>query len=85
MTSRKEKMAEFDQGYKVMVTGRHLHVTDGMKQHAIDRISKLEHLGDRIIDVNVTMDIQKLNHINGDLLRVGQILLIPKKESPPSQ
>ena len=62
MTSRKEKMAEFDQGYNVMVTGRHMHITDGMKQHAIDRISKLEHIGDRILDVNVTMDIQKLSH-----------------------
>ena len=62
MTTRKEKMAQFDQGYRISVTGRHVQVTDGMKQHAIDRISKLEHIGDRIIDVNVTMDIQKLSH-----------------------
>lgn len=62
MTTRKEKMAEFDQGYNVIVTGRHVHVTDGMKQHAVEKISKLDHIGDRIIDVHVAMDIQKLSH-----------------------
>lgn len=62
MTTRKEKMAEFEQGYNVIVTGRHVHVTDGMKQHAVERISKLDRIGDRIIDVHVAMDIQKLNH-----------------------
>ena len=75
MTSRKEKTAEFDQGYNVMVTGRHMHITDGMKQHAIDRVSKLEHIADRIIDVNVTMDIQKLSHHVEILMKYGHILI----------
>lgn len=71
MSTRKEKMAEFDQGYNVLVTARHMHITDGMKQHAIDRISKLDHIGDRIIDVNVTMDIQKLSHTCEILMKYG--------------
>jgi putative sigma-54 modulation protein len=62
VTTRKEKIAEFEQGYNVMVTGRHVHVTEGMKQHAVERISKLDRIGDRIVDVHVTMDIQKLTH-----------------------
>lgn len=61
--TRKEKMLEFvDEGYNISVTGRHVHVTESMKQYAREKIAKLERLGDRIIDVAVTMDIQKLEH-----------------------
>jgi putative sigma-54 modulation protein len=75
MSTRKEKVAEFDQGYKVLVTARHMHISDGMKQHAIDRIAKLDHIGDRILDVNVTMDIQKLNHMCEILMKYGHTLI----------
>jgi len=62
MASHREKVIEFDQGYNVTVTGRHVQVTDGMKQHAVDQISRIDRIGDRIVDVHVTMDIQKLQH-----------------------
>jgi len=75
MTTQKEKIAEFDQGYNVVVTGRHVHVTDGMKQHAIDKISKLDKIGDRIIDVHVTMDIQKLSHRCDIMMKYGQTFI----------
>lgn len=75
MTTRKEKIEEFGHGYNVMVTGRHMHITDGMKQHAIDRITKLEHIADRIIDVNVTMDIQKLSHRVEIMMKYGPTLI----------
>ncbi len=73
--TRKEKAAEFDQGYNVIVTGRHLQVTDAMKDHAIERISRLEKLGSRIIDVNVTMDIQKLEHRVDILMKYGHTII----------
>lgn len=70
--SRKEKMLEFvDEGYNVSVCGRHLHVTEAMKQYAREKIAKLERLGDRIIDVNVTMDIQKLEHRVDIVMKYG--------------
>ena len=70
--SRREKMLEFvDAGYNVTVTGRHVHVTEAMKQCAKDKIAKLEHLGDRIIDVAVTMDIQKLEHRVDIVMKYG--------------
>lgn len=75
MTTRKEKMAEFDQGYNVVVTARHMHVTDGMKQHAIDKISRLDRIADRIVDVNVTMDIQKLSHNVEILMKYGHTII----------
>ncbi len=75
MISRKERMAEFDQGYRISVTGRHVQITDGMKQHAIDRISRLERIGDRIIDVNITMDIQKLSHTCEIVMKYAHTLI----------
>jgi putative sigma-54 modulation protein len=75
MTTRKEKIAEFDQGYNVTVTGRHVQVTDGMKQHAAERIERLDKVGDRIIDVHVTMDIQKLDHRVDILMKYGHTMI----------
>lgn len=77
MPNRKEKIAEFaqGQGYNVMVVGRHVHVTEGMKQHAVDRITRLDHIGQRIIDVHVTMDIQKLSHSVDLLMKYGHTII----------
>ncbi len=61
--SRKAKAAEFEnEEYCIHVTGRHVLVTDAMKDYAIEKISKIEKITDRIIEVQVTMDIQKLEH-----------------------
>lgn len=75
MTTRKQKIAEFDQGYNITVTGRHVQVTDGMKQHAIDKLSKLDRLGNRILDIAVWMDIQKLDHRVDIVMRYGHTLI----------
>ena len=75
MQQRKEKTVEFEQGYNVIVTGRHVQVTDGMKQHAVERISKLERVGKRIIDVHVTMDIQKLSQRVEILMKYGNTII----------
>ena len=71
MTTRKERIAEFGQGYKIHVTGRHVQITDGMKQHAVEKVSKLEHIDDHIIDVEVIMDIQKLSHSVEIVMKCG--------------
>lgn len=61
--NRKEKANLFvDEGYNIKVSGRHVQVTEPMKDYAIEKISKLERLSPRLIDVDVTMDIQKLDH-----------------------
>lgn len=58
--SRKSKALEFIQeGYNISVTGRNVLVTDPMKDYAIDKISKIERFSTRIVDVVVTMDIQR--------------------------
>lgn len=61
--SRKSKAAEFiGEDYNITVTGRNVQVTDAMKDYAIEKVAKLEKYVERIIDVNITMDIQKLEH-----------------------
>jgi len=72
--SRKAKATEFlNAGYNICVTGRHMHVTDAMKDYAMEKVSKIERLSSRIIDVNITMDIQKLNQQVDIILKVNNI------------
>jgi putative sigma-54 modulation protein len=49
--------------YVVEVVGRHIQVTEAMKQYAQDKLSKLDRFHDHIMYVHVTMDIQHLQHI----------------------
>ncbi len=60
--NKKEKAALFaGEEYAIHVTGRNLDVTEAMKQYAIDKIiQKVEKFTDRIVDVHVYMDTQKL-------------------------
>lgn len=63
MTSGKAKAEEFvEDTYDIAVTGRNVQVTDAMKNYAIEKISKVDRFTQRVVDVNVTMDIQKLEH-----------------------
>jgi putative sigma-54 modulation protein len=70
----KAKAAEFQgDGYKVHVTGRHLNVTEAMKAYAMEKVSKIEKFHQRILDVSVTMDVQKLDHRVDIVMKVDQI------------
>jgi putative sigma-54 modulation protein len=73
--TRKSKVLELDLGYNIHVTGRHVHVTDAMKNYAIEKISKLERIAPRIIDVNVTMDIQRIQHKVDIVMKYGPTLI----------
>ncbi len=66
---------DVNEGYKITIVGRHVHVTDSMKEYARDKISKIEHFSSRIIDVAVTMDIQKLEHKVDIVMKVDHIKL----------
>lgn len=59
----KDKFAEEEAlGYNISIIGRHIQVTEAMKQYAWDKLSKIERFHNHIMDVHVTMDIQKLEH-----------------------
>jgi len=72
--SNEAKATEFtDETYKIHVTGRHVLVTDPMKDYAVDKISKIEKFSTRIIDVVVTMDIQKNEHRVDIVMKAGHL------------
>lgn len=50
------------EGYNITISGRHVLVTESMKDYALEKLSKLERFSPRMIDVMLTMDIQKLEH-----------------------
>lgn len=72
--SRKSKAAEFlQEGYSITVTGRNVMVTEAMKDYALEKILKIERFSSRIIDVVVTMDIQKFEHRVDICLKVNNL------------
>ena len=75
----RRKPTKFDnEGYSVTVTGRHMQVTDPMKDYAVEKISKLERLGSRIVDVDVIMDIQRINHTVEIIMKYGNMIATAK-------
>lgn len=72
--SRKSKAAEFlEEDYTIEVVGRNLLVTDAMKDYAIEKVSKIERLTSRIIDIAIALEVQKLQHRCDIVMRVGNI------------
>lgn len=72
--NRKALAAKFQNDvYDISVTGRHLLVTEPMKDYAIDKIVKIDRFNARIIDVNIVMDIQKLDHRVDITLKVDHV------------
>lgn len=72
--SRKMKALEFvNNGYNISVTGRHILVTDAMKDYAMEKLSRIEKFTDRIIDVAIRMDIQRAEHRVDLIMTVGHL------------
>jgi putative sigma-54 modulation protein len=77
--SRKSKAAEFIQDeYDITVTGRNVMVTDAMKDYALEKVAKMERFASRIIDAEVVMDIQKLEHRVEIIVKVNNIRIVSR-------
>lgn len=63
------------QNYNISITGRHVLVTEAMKTYAHEKVSKIEHFSKGIIDVHITMDIQKQEHRVDILVNVGHFVI----------
>lgn len=48
------------QEYNLSIIGKHVQVTDAIRNYVLEKLSKIEKIADRIIDVAVTLDAQKL-------------------------
>jgi len=50
------------QGYNISIIGKHFQITDAIRNYVFEKLEKIEHFADHIIDVMVTLDAQKLEH-----------------------
>lgn len=57
-----KKFEEASAGYNIQIIGRTVFVTDAMKNHAMQKLAKLERFHNHLIDVHVTLDVNKLEH-----------------------
>jgi len=62
-------------GYPINIIGRNVYVTEGMKNYAIDKLSKIEKFHNHIMEIHVTMDIQKMEHSVVIILRFDHFKL----------
>lgn len=63
MVDKKKFAEEESLGYNISILGRNVQVTEAMKKYAWDKLTKVERLHTHIMDLHMTLDIQKLEHI----------------------
>ncbi|MFZ0564769.1 MAG: ribosome-associated translation inhibitor RaiA [Chlamydiales bacterium] len=68
-TQIKEKFSTAE--YPIHVIGRHVDITEPMKAYAVDKLTKVERFGGRVIEATIVMDIQKLVHSVDFLINVN--------------
>ena len=59
-TEVKDKFADAE--YPIQIIGRHVAITEPMKSYAVDKLTRVQRFGGRVIDATIVMDIQKLVH-----------------------
>jgi putative sigma-54 modulation protein len=59
------------QGYNVSIVGKNLEVTDAIWNYVFEKLGKIEHISDHIIDIQVTLNSQKLEHSCSVLMNFG--------------
>lgn len=60
-------------GYSIHVVGRHVLVTEAIKNYALEKVGKIEKFTDRIVDVTVTLDIQRMEQRCEISMSVGNL------------
>ena len=51
-----------NEGYQIAIVSRHLQMTPAIEKYVKDKLGKLEHFAGHIIDLNVTLEVQRGNH-----------------------
>lgn len=47
-------------GRRISILGRNVYVTDSMKDYAYEKLSKIDRFHNHVMDIHVTMDVQKV-------------------------
>ena len=48
---------------RILMTARHFDLTQGLREHAEDRLRKLDKYGVQILESNVVLTVEKYRHI----------------------
>ncbi|NGX56438.1 MAG: Ribosome hibernation promoting factor [Candidatus Anoxychlamydiales bacterium] len=51
-----------NEGYTLDITGKNLTITDAIKTHVVEKLSKIEKFTNNILEVVVMLEVQKLAH-----------------------
>ncbi len=55
------KASKFEnEGYTIYIVGKHIEVTDALRNYVWEKLSRIERIAEQIIDVHVVLDAQKL-------------------------
>lgn len=49
-----------NEGYTLYILGKHVEITDAIRNYVWEKLSRIERIADHIIDVHVVLDAQKL-------------------------
>lgn len=49
-----------NEGYTIYIVGKHIEITDAIKNYVWEKLSRIERIAEHIIEVTVTLDSQKL-------------------------
>jgi len=66
---------------RVSITGRHMEVSDILKQYIVDRIEKFDKIEARFKDVSVVLAVEKYRKIAEIVLKVDSTVLNSKEET----
>lgn len=62
--ANKEKFAEEDaMGYNIQIIAKNFPLTEPMRQYIWNKLSKIERFHNHILNVHVTLEIQRLEHV----------------------
>ena len=59
----------------IVVTGRHMRLTENLKNYAEEKVRKLQRYLDNITEVDITMTVEKYRHKAEILLKVNGLLI----------
>ena len=66
---------------RIHFTGRHMDVTDALKEHATEKLQRLERLVDSSVEAHVTFTVEKYRHLADVTLRTNGLSFAVAKET----
>lgn len=68
--------------HPISITGRHMLITEAMKEYAKEKLLKIDHKAHNILDVHVTMDIQRQEQRVDIIMKAGRFVLKSHASTP---